>query len=310
MYHHIKRDDRVALAALTRAGHSQASCARERGVHRSTISRERRRNAEQDSSYDARRADKRARERRALSKKASRTIDGHLMRSGIIRALIKARYSPEQVAGTFGISTHTTIYTWIRRTHPELRQYLRRKGKKRRRYGLAEVPSRYQAAKRSIEERPVRVATRATVGDWEGDTARGGDRKSALVVHTERKSGFLVATPVARATSDTVYAEAVRALKSLPVTTITYDNGSEFALHKLIEESLGASVYFAHPHHPWERGTCENSIGLLREFFPKGTRFDIIRTSDLAKAVWNINHRPRKRLSWSTPCQVFGYCCA
>ena len=130
-------------------------------------------------------------------------------------------------------------------------------------------PSPYQVAKRPIAERPLVVAERSRIGDWEGDTARGGDRKSALVVHTERKSGFVAASALPRASADAVHATAVSTFKALPVSTITYDNGSEFALHRMIENDTNAEVFFARPGHPEDRGTCENTIGLLREFFPK-----------------------------------------
>lgn len=231
------------------------------------------------------------------------------MREAMIAAFLMAHYSPEQIAGTFGISTHTTIYAWIERSRPDLKRYLRRRGRKRRKYGDARIPSRFQAAKRPIAERPTIVEQRRRIGDWEGDTARGGDRKSALVVHAERRSGFVAASALPRATADAVHETVRRMLKHMPVETITYDNGSEFALHKMIENDLHARVYFARPGHPEERGTCENTIGLLREFFPKGTRFDTLHNSAVAKAVRNLNHRPRKRLSWKTPCQVFGHCC-
>lgn len=231
------------------------------------------------------------------------------MREAMIEALLAAHHSPEQIAGAFGISTHTTIYAWIERSRPDLKRYLRRRGNRRRRYGTARIPSRFQAAKRPLAERPKIVEQRSRIGDWEGDTARGGDRTSALVVHTERRSGFVAAAALSRATADAVHEAARATLARVPVETITYDNGSEFALHKMIERDLRARVYFARPGHPEERGTCENTIGLLREFFPKGARFDTLRTSAVARAVRNLNHRPRKRLSWKTPCQVFGYCC-
>ena len=309
MYEHIRHDQRVALAALARAGYTQAGAAREIGVDPSTVSRERRRNTGEDGLYDIRCADRRARSKRAGAKKATRTIEGHAMREAVIEALLVAHHSPEQIAGTFHISTHTTIYAWVERTRPDLKRCLRRRGKRRRKYGDARNPSPYQVAKRPIAERPLVVAERSRIGDWEGDTARGGDRKSALVVHTERKSGFVAASALSRASADAVHATAVSTFKALPVSTITYDNGSEFALHRMIENDTNAEVFFARPGHPEDRGTCENTIGLLREFFPKGTRFDIIRDSDVARAVWNLNHRPRKRLSWQTPCAVFGHCC-
>lgn len=292
-----------------RAGYAQASVAQEIGSHPSAVSRELSRNAGEDGSYDARRAERKARERRSNAKVPSRSIEGHAMREAMIEALLAAHCSPEQIAGAFGISTHTTIYAWIERSRPDLKRYLRRRGRKRRKYGDARIPSRYQAAKRPLAERPNIVAQRRRIGDWEGDTAKGGDRKSALVVHAERRSGFVAASALSRATADAVHETTRRMLMHMPVRTITYDNGSEFALHKMIERDLHARVYFARPGHPQERGTCENTIGLLREFFPKGTHFDTLHNSAVAKAVHNLNHRPRKRLSWKTPCQVFGHCC-
>lgn len=309
MYSHVKHDKRVALAALMRAGYTQAGAAREIGVDPSTVSRELRRNAGENGLYEVLPIEKKIRERCARAKHGARSIERHRMREAVVVALLAAHYSPEQIAGAFHISTHTTIYTWIKRSRPDLKRCLRRRGKRRRKYGDARNPSPYQVAKRPIAERPSIVAERSRIGDWEGDTARGGDRKSALVVHTERKSGFVAASALSRASADAVHATAVNTFKALPVSTVTYDNGSEFALHRMIENDINAEVFFARPGHPEERGTCENTIGLLREFFPKGTRFDTMRDSVVAKAVWNLNHRPRKRLSWQTPCDVFGHCC-
>lgn len=309
MYTHHTRDRRAALAALLGAGYTQVNIAHEIGVDPSAVSRELARNANADGSYDARRAERKARERRKHAKLSSRSIEGHRMREAMIEALLAAHHSPEQIAGAFDISTHTTIYAWIERSRPDLKCYLRRRGSKRRKYGEARIPSRFQAAKRPIAKRPKIVEQRQRIGDWEGDTARGGDRKSALVVHAERTSGFVAAAALPRATADAVHETVRRMLKHVPVETITYDNGSEFALHKMIEKDLHARVYFARPGRPHERGTCENTIGLLREFFPKGTRFDTLPNSAVAGAVHNLNHRPRKRFSWKTPCQVFGHCC-
>ena len=167
------------------------------------------------------------------------------MREAMIGALLEAHYSPEQIAGAFGVSTHTTIYAWIERSRPDLKRYLRRRGRKRRNYGEARIPSRFQAAKRPLAERPKIVEQRSRIGDWEGDTARGGDRKSALVVHAERRSGFVAASALARATADTVHKVTRMTLARIPVETITYDNGSEFALHRMIERDLHARGYFA-----------------------------------------------------------------
>ena len=114
--------------------------------------------------------------------------------------------------------------------------------------------------------------------------------------------------PRSRASADAVHATAVSTFKALPVSTVTYDNGSEFALHRMIENDIKAEVFFATRSSRGPRHMREHDW-TSEEFFPKGTRFDIIRDSDVARAVWNLNHRPRKRHAWQTPCAVFGHCC-
>lgn len=222
---------------------------------------------------------------------------------------LRRTWSPEEVAGTLGVACHATLYAWISRSRPDLKRYLRRRGRKRRRYGTSRLLSRYQSAKRPLALRPALVLERSRLGDWEGDTARGGDRKSALLVHEDLKSNFVLATPLPRATADVVQQAVGRILSPYPRHTLTYDNGSEFALHQYIEKTTRALVYFARPGHPEERGSCENAIGLLREFFPKGTNFATMSPRQISQAVWLLNHRPRKRLSWQTPCKVSGWCC-
>ena len=249
-----------------------------------------------------------ARARRRAAKHTARIIESDPGISGYIEGLLRRTLSPEQIGHVTREASHTTIYAWISRTRPDLKVCLRRRGKKRRRYGTARVPSRYQAAKRPITERPSVVASRTRLGDWEGDTARGKE-KSALLVYAERKSRYVVAQSLSRATADTVQHETKQLLDGFPVHTITDDNGSEFALHRMVEQDLDAQVFFARPGHPEERGTCENSIGLLREFFPKRTDFSTITSRQVSDALWLLNHRPRKCLSWRTPCEVFGYCC-
>jgi IS30 family transposase len=310
MYHHVTTYQRAALAALLRAGLGQKEAAEELGVHPSTVSRELKRNAREDGSYDARTASRKARHRRKEAKRGERLLETDMPLAQAVVALLRASYSPEQAATVLGTVSHPTIYAWVRRTRPDLKRYLRRRGKKRRRYGAKNVPSRYQAAKRPLAERPAAASRRSRIGDWEGDTAVGGDRVSALLVFADRKSRYLLAVPLPRATADAVHLATVRLLRRKPVRTVTFDNGKEFALHRSIEKDLKAKVYFARPGHPEERGTGENSIGLLREFFPKGAVFGPEMQRPLARALQLINHRPRKVLGWKTACQVFGGCCA
>ncbi|MBM3578193.1 MAG: IS30 family transposase [Alphaproteobacteria bacterium] len=306
MYHHITREQRAVIAALRRHGERNAEIARVLGVHRASIGRELRRNGENE--YTVFLAQRRIRARRRAAKREMRIIESDPGVAAFVEKLLRRTLSPEQVAYVSREASHTTIYAWIRRSRPDLRACLRRRGKRRRRYGTRGILSRYQAAKRPLAERPAVVANRSRIGDWEGDTARGRE-KPALLVYAERKSRYVVARALPRATADTVQQETRRLLAPYPRHTITDDNGSEFALHRLIEHDTQALVYFARPGHPEERGTCENTIGLIREFFPKKTDFATLTRRQVSDALWLINHRPRKCLSWQTPCRVFGYCC-
>ena len=119
----------------------------------------------------------------------------------------------------------------------------------------------------------------------------------------------MVADLVASGNADVVATRVVKRFKKLPAFTITYDRGSEFALWKYVQEELGIRVFFAEPHHPWERGTCENTNGLIRRFVPKRSVLSTLTRQRVAKIAWNLNHRPRKCLNWKTPCQVAGFCC-
>lgn len=309
MYQHITTYHRAALAALLRAGLTQTEAAKELGIDQSTASRELKRNQREDGVYDARTAGKKARERRGTAKEQYRKIENDTVLTTSIEALLQATYSPEQIAMTLQVISPPTIYTWIKNVRPDLKKYLRRRGKKRRRYGTAQVPSRYQATKRPITTRPALIEKRSRLGDWEGDTARGGNRISALLVYAERKSRYLMAEPLTRATADVVRTVTKRLFRNKTIHTITYDNGSEFALWQFIERDLGITIYFARAGHPEERGTNENGIGLLREFFPKGTGFGPSMKSELTRVLHLINHRPRKCLGWKTACQVFGEGC-
>lgn len=305
-HHHLSRDERVMLAALLRAGHTKAECSKELGVHRSTISRELRR---ADVEYKAVTADKHAARLRLDSKRKWRRIenDRHLEKR-IIRLLRKG-YSPEQASRETGMVSSDAIYAWIRRSRRELAIFLPQRGRKRHQYGRdARLPQGWTKTVKSIAMRPRAANDRSRIGDWEGDTIVGRDR-ARLLVHVDRRSRFIVAKIMPDGSADTTHATTVTSFKGLPCRTITYDRGSEFALWKLVERDVGASVYFAEAHHPWQRGTSENSNGLLRRFFPKGTPLSERLQKDINRAVQLINHRPRKCLNWKTSCQVFGHCC-
>lgn len=305
-HHHLSRDERVTLAALLRAGKTQAECARVLGVHRSTIYRELRRSSEE---YRVSVANKNAVNLRKKSKYANRKIENDKKMEKVIVRLLKIGRSPEQISEEMKYVSDDAIYAWIDRSRKNLAVLLPQRGRIRHKYGkdTGEVQG-WTKLVRSIETRPKVVDKRSRIGDWEGDTIVGRDR-ARLLVHVERKSRFIVAKIMPNGGADITHTTTVVSLSKFPCHTITYDRGSEFALWRMIEKDTEATVYFARAHHPWERGTSENSNGLLRRFFPKGTPLGERLQKDINKAVWLINHRPRKCLKWKTPCQVFGHCC-
>lgn len=295
MHRHLNKEDRACIAALLRKQYPYSDIARILGVNHTTISREVERNSDPDGTYNARRADKRARQRRAKVRTEYRLIDTNPELEKLIITQLKADWSPEQIVYRCGVSSVSSIYRYLERNQ-DLKQYLRRQGKKRRRYGTKRIPSRYQANKRSIHERP----PVQTVGHWEGDTILGAERKIRIVTYVDKLSGYLVADK-ATGGADSIHTLAKKQFRQLPCGSITYDNGSEFALHQMIERDTKATVYFADPGSPHQRGANENTNGLLRQYFPKGSTFGTINNSDVQRAVRKLNNRPRKRLNYLTP---------
>jgi IS30 family transposase len=167
-----------------------------------------------------------------------------------------------------------------------------------------------------IDRRPKIVDRRSRIGDWESDTLEGGKGKGLLATHVERKSRYTVAVKVADKSALTVTRATVKAMRRIPAgkrKTMTMDNGKEFAGFAQVEQQLGVRTYFAHPYHSWERGTNENTNGLLRQFFPKGTDFTQIADSEVDRVERLLNNRPRKCLGYRTPAEVFWVkpkCCA
>jgi IS30 family transposase len=302
MHKHIKRDDRVCIALMLRQEYTYTQIGENLGFDKSTVSREIKRNSE-NGMYRTPRANKKAKKRRKYSKVNYRMIDDDSSLKRKIKYYLKKDYSPEQITGTFKLSSHMTIYRFINR-FPELKRCLRRQGKKRRKYGTKANLSRYQANKRSIHSRPAEIKERKRVGDWEGDTIVGKERKLRIVTYVDRLSGLLIAN-LTTAKADDICSLVKQQFERKPCSTITYDNGSEFALHKMIERDTNAFVYFADKGKPQQRGTNENTNGLMRQYFPKGSSFATITDKDVQRAVRRLNNRPRKRLNYLTPLQVF-----
>lgn len=296
---HITREERIALAALLREDHSQADTARAIGKSPSAVSRELARNAGGGGTYHATRADVFARRRRKESKVGARKIENDPVLARSIKQLLCPLVSPEVVAHEVGIA-HETIYAWVRRSRPDLNACLPQRGRKRRKYGSKRAQKQgWTKHVRSIAARP------ETRESWEGDTVKGST-KARLLTNVERRSLYLVADQMPDGTADSVHARTKRhAFEG----TMTYDRGSEFALWRMIERDTKLAVYFAQPHHPWQRGKNENTNGRIRRVFPKRFDFSTIRQREVNQVVSLMNHTPRKSLSWQTPCMVYGKCC-
>lgn len=282
----------------------------------STISRELQRNRDENGRYRTKMATKKLRNRRTRANQKFKKLTSKSSLRRFVISKLKKYWSPQQIAGYIEMKHnkkvihHEAIYQFVYQDRPDLKPFLRsRKGKYRKRHGtLAREKIRLEREKRRIDVRPDMIEKRVRIGDWEGDTIRGGDKKSAVLTHVDRKTGYLLANRLERALAEEVRLITVAEFSKLPkwkCKTITYDNGSEFAEHQTTEFWLKAMIYFAFPYHSWERGTNENTNGLLRQFFPKGTDFNKITDFDLQTAVKLINNRPRKRLHYHTPKEVF-----
>lgn len=312
----LSSNERVVLEKLFRAKVKQKEIAKLLKRSTSTISRELKRNKDKNARYKTKIANKKLQKRRKLANQKFKKLTSKFsLRRFVIRKLQKY-WSPEQIIGYLQNKRstkpmcHEVIYQFVYVDRPDLIKYLRcKKNKYRKRHGtLAREKSRLELEKKRIDVRPKTVDKRERIGDWEGDTIRGGDKKSAVLTHVDRKSGYLIANRLERAFAEKVRYATIAEFSKLPKTklhTITYDNGCEFSEHETTEIWLKTAIFFAYPYHSWERGTNENTNGLLRQFFPKGTDFTKITNLDLQRAVDLINNRPRKRLHYHTPKEVF-----
>ncbi|MGH7262235.1 MAG: IS30 family transposase [Nitrospiraceae bacterium] len=302
-YRHLTQDERYQIDALLCAGCCDAQIACELGRHASTIARERRRNPS-GNRYRAARAQALAQRRRHAASSRSHlspAVVGHID-TGLARG-----WSPEQIRGRCALRgqpmvSHTTIYRHIHRRG--LRHQLRLP-KRRRGYGRGR-PQRF-TDRRPIQQRPAEVAACVRLGDWELDTVRPAKGRGVLVTMNERVSGLICLgwSPTGKA-SDVALAIVTRLCRwNQHVHTLTCDRGSEFADDAFIELMLEATMYFADPHAPWQRARNENGNGLVRQYFPRSLDFNTITAEQLQHAEDALNDRPRKRLNFLTPTEVF-----
>jgi len=315
-YRQLNGEERSVLGALRVVGLKPAEIARELGRHRSTVSRELKRNAAPyDGRYRARRAQQRAHARRYRSRRNSQFGRGQWER---VEGLLREEWSPEQVSGHLRLKrelaiSHETIYRHIwrdLRSGGTLHEHLRGARKScRKRYGRYDSRGRL-AGKRMIGERPASVERRRQIGHWEIDTMMGespGESSHCVLTLVERKSGYLMLGKLPARTA----ADTNRALLELMarhpgrMRTITADNGTEFHWYGQVEALSPVKFYFATPHHSWERGTNENTNGLIRQYLPKGATMARVTQSECDLIAEHINNRPRKRHGYKTPNQCF-----
>lgn len=311
-YRQLNASERAQIQILRQEDYSLGDIAKALQRSKSTISREINRNSCTGLGYRAEFAQFHARYRKTEANKRYKIAGGSPLELFVMDKL-RRRWSPDEIHDDLANQRqlapvcNETIYKFIKERRPEFRRYLlilAHKNYRKRGSGKKElIPDR-----RWIDERPEEVELREEIGHWEGDSIVSKCRRQAIATFAERASGYLLAEKMRDRTAPEMTAASKRAFADVPPEqrkSCTNDSGPEFADHKTMEADLKMTMYFAHPYHSWERGTNENTNRLLRQFFPKGTRFSEIEDWELAWAVDLINHRPRKRLGYCTPHEVF-----
>jgi len=314
MSSHLTCQEREVLYRLNRAKQPKAEIAAALGRDRSTIYRELNRNTG-GRGYRPKQAQRKA-DRRRLRCRRKTKMSNPKLKKYVVAALQK-KWSPDEIAGRSRRDfprqpdwqvSHQTIYNWLDTEAPELRLHLRRG------YRRSQPETRGKLAGCvGIEGRPKAVDSKCRYGDWEGDTVVSPGRRSGVATMVERKSKYLRVRKTADLKSATTMSAVCRGMRDLPeslLRTMTLDNGKEFARHERLADKLGLDVYFARPYASWQRGLNENTNGLLRQFFPKGTDFARISYRQVARAEKLLNERPRKSLGYKTPCETLAKKCA
>ncbi|VAW77164.1 Mobile element protein [hydrothermal vent metagenome] len=313
-YKQITSDERYIISHLKKQGLNLAQIAHQLGRHRSTVCREIARNScwVTDGAYRPSKAQRRTHARRSRCRRNQQYSQADF---SIVKRLLKEKWSPEQITGVLRNNhqlsiSHETIYQYIwadKAQGGDLWTHLRC-AQKRRRKRYRSYDSRGRLAdKRHISERPPSVETRRFKGHWEIDTVMGKGSPDCIVTIVERKTGFLVIGKLSDRTTASLNKRTIKLMNNLPnaFKTITSDNGTEFHQYKKIEEATGTQFYFANPYHSWERGTNENTNGLIRQYLPKGTSMATLSQQQCNVIANKLNSRPRKRLGFLTPEECF-----
>ena len=317
-YKHLSITEREKILIYLTQSLSLCRIAKLLGRSKSTISRELARNP---SEYLPSKAQARYKRRRKKCRPHKLLENPELF--ALVKTLFLDRHwSPEQIANRLKLEdypiqiSYKTIYRAIYASMfdtPEqkrstgnrgARKYLRHKGRPRRPKGYVSNRGKIPISN-ELKERPVQANERSRFGDWEADTIVGFNHKTGLLTLVDRLSRFLICEKLTRLGSKEVETAMIKALSGQPLHSITPDRGREFQLHGNVTKELGVEFYFPPPHHPWERGTNENTNGLLREYFPKGFDFNNVSEEELQRVVEQLNRRPRKCLGYRTPAEVY-----
>jgi transposase, IS30 family len=308
-YTQLTEGTRYQIYALLKAGQNRTQIAMIIGCHKSTVSRELTRNHGKKG-YRAGQAQALAQQRQRQSHQPRITQETWQT----VERLLGQDWSPQQITGRLRLERQPSvsperIYLYIyadkRRGGPLHRHLRSQKAQRRRDRGYqrrGQIPNRV-----SIEERPAIVDRKSRIGDWEGDTIVGAQRKSALLSVTERKSKLQQLCKLANKSAPELREQGIMLLAPFRdrIFTITVDNGKEFCEHEAIATALQARIYFAHPYASWERGLNENSNGLVRQYFPKGCDLANLTETEVQRVVELLNNRPRKTLRYRTPNEIF-----
>ena len=319
-YQHLRVEEREEIQRGLWKGESLRTIAGRLGRFHTSLGRELSKNESPvQGQYTPRIAHNRAIKQRESRGRIER-LKNERIRSYVVKNL-RLGWSPEQIAGsihTIGETvSHEAIYQyvyaqvhrggngWVKPGKEDLRQYLTRRHKKRAKKGMRKGQRIFRPNGTSIEERPAVVDLRSRIGDWEGDSIESKNHQPGLNSLVDRKSGLLLLSKLAGKSAPATRMVVADRLKNKPVHTLTVDNGPENRTWIETEDAIGARVYFAHPYSSWERGTNENTNGLVRRYYPKGTDFTKVSEEEIARVEYALNTRPRKRHGFKSPLEVW-----
>lgn len=315
IYNQLTPQERDLLGVLLAKGCSYTEIGRRLRRNKSTISREIARNGPKirKREYLPNKAQERSDNRRSKTRVVPRIRD-EVIREYIIHKL-RFKWSPEVIAGRLQLEhpgariSHEAIYQWIYSEGVEYIRYLARRHRRRKRKGVGKIKHKHNIPQRvGIGERPANVASRTIAGHWEVDTAFFHHNREALQVMSERKTRYTMLSKLKDITSDEMRKAMIKRHRYTPFKlrkSFTYDNGRENVCHIYVNNELGTKSYFCNPMCSFEKGTVENTIGIIRQFLPKKAKFDNVTTEEIKRLEKWLNDKPRKCLNFRTPREAY-----